>query len=178
MTVAAKRIGWIVIGASCLLTVPALVTVPSAGIDPSWELGLHLARNHGIVVGRDVFFNYGPWGFLNVPMTLARSLWLAAVAYRLVVQLTLFLAVGLWMQRRLGGWRVLLPAIPLVLFIPPPEYRLLLALLLWTRLALDTEQERPHWATLLGAAAAATVMIKFSVGLAALMIVAGGAAAA
>jgi hypothetical protein len=178
MTVAAKRIGWIVIGASCLLTVPALVTVPSAGIDPSWELGLHLARDHGIVVGRDVFFNYGPWGFLNVPMTLARPLWLAAVAYRFVVQLALFLAVGLWMQRRLGGWGALLPAIPLVLFIPPPEYRLLLALLLWTRLALDTEQERPHWAASLGAAAAATVMIKFSVGLAALMIVAGGAAAA
>jgi hypothetical protein len=178
MRVAAKRIGWILTGASCLLTVPALVTVPSGGIDPSWELGLHLARDRGIVVGRDVFFNYGPWGFLNVPLTLARPLWLAAVAYRLVVQLALFSALGLWMQRHLGAWRALVPALPLVLFIPSPEYRLLLAMLLWMRLALDTEKERPYLAALLGGAAAATVMIKFSVGLAALMVVAGGAAAA
>jgi hypothetical protein len=178
MTVAAQRIGWIVIGASCLLTVPALVSVPSAGIDPSWELGLHLARDQGIVVGRDVFFNYGPWGFLNVPLTLARPLWLSAVAYRLVVQVALFLALGLWMQRRLKGWRALLPVLPLVLFIPSPEYRLLLALLLWTCLAIDTEKERPTLPALLGVIAAATLMIKFSVGLAALMIVAGAATAA
>jgi hypothetical protein len=174
----AKRAGWIVLGASCVLTLPALVTVPSGGIDASWELGLHLARDRGIVVGRDVFFNYGPWGFLNVPLTLTRPLWLAAVAYRLVVQLALFSALGLWMRRRLEGWRSILPALPLVLLLPSPEYRLLLALLLGTGLVLDTEEERPLGASVLGAVAAVTVMIKFSMGLAALMILAGGLAAA
>ena len=46
----ARSAGWILLGTTCLLTLPWLVAVPSAGIDPSWELGLHLARDRGIVV--------------------------------------------------------------------------------------------------------------------------------
>ncbi len=176
-SLAARRLGWALCAAGGLLTLPSLVVEPAAGIDPSWELGLHLARDHGFVVGRDIVFNYGPWGFLNIPLTLTRSLWLAAVAYRVAVQLALFIALGLWMQRRLAGWLALAPALPLVLFSPTPEYRLLLALVLWTRLALDARKERPLPLAALGAAAAAAVLIKFSMGLAALLVVLGGAVA-
>jgi len=174
----AKRTGWILVGVAGLLTLPALVAVPSAGIDPSWEMGLHLARDHGMVVGRDVVFNYGPWGFLNVPLTLTRSLWLASVTYRLAVHLALFVAVGGWMQRRLTGWRAWLAALPLVLFMPSPEYGFLLGLLLWMRLALDPDEERPFPVALVGLVAAATVTIKFSMGMAAALMVMGGALAA
>ena len=65
-----QRVGWVLVAVVGLLTIPGLVVRPSVGIDPSWELGLHLARDHGFVVGRDIVFNYGPWGFLNQPLTL------------------------------------------------------------------------------------------------------------
>ena len=74
----------ILLAAAAVFTLPAMVSVPETGIDPSWELGLHLARDQGLIVGKDIVFNYGPWGFLNVPLTLTRSLWLAAVGYGLV----------------------------------------------------------------------------------------------
>jgi hypothetical protein len=173
-----QRVGWVLVAVVGLLTIPDLVVRPSVGIDPSWELGLHLARDHGFVVGRDIVFNYGPWGFLNQPLTLTPSLWMAAVGYRLLAQLALFSALGLWMQRRLDGWKALVALVPLVLFLPSPEYRWLLALGLWLALYLTTRRERAFPGTLLGLIAAAAVLVKFSMGLAALMMVGGGVVAA
>lgn len=172
------RSAWLIVGAACLLTLPALAMRPSVGVDPSWKLGLHLARELGFVVGRDTVFNYGPWGFLNIPLTLTHSQWLAAVAYHLVAQLALFGAVGVWMRRHLRGWRALLPAVPLVLFLPSTEYRMLLALALWLRVALGTGRRAPLWGGLIGAAGAAMLMVKFSMGIAALAVVGGGVLAA
>ncbi len=173
-----KRVGWVFVVAAGVLTLPALVVRPSVGVDPSWELGLHLARDRGFVVGRDIVFNYGPWGFLNLPLTLTPSLWLAAVGYRVLAQLALFSALGLWMQRRLDGWTALLASIPLILFSPSTEYRWLLALGLWLALHLAARKERPLLGALLGLVAAATVLVKFSMGLAAMLMVGGGILAA
>ena len=136
-----KRVGWMLVVAAGVLTLPSLVTRPSVGVDPSWELGLHLARDRGFVVGRDIVFNYGPWGFLNLPLTLTPSLWLAAVGYRVLGQLALFSALGLWMQRRLHGWTALLASVPLLLFPPLIEYRWLLALGLWLALYVAARKE-------------------------------------
>jgi hypothetical protein len=173
-----KRVAWVFVVAAGVLTLPGLVVRPSVGVDPSWELGLHMARDRGFVVGRDIVFNYGPWGFLNQPLTLTPALWLAAVAYRVLAQLALFSALGLWMQRRLEGWTALLASAPLILFSPSPEYRWLLALGLWLALHLTARRERPLLGALLGLVAAATLLVKFSMGLAALLMVGGGILAA
>ncbi|HEX9428021.1 MAG TPA: hypothetical protein VGA64_09555, partial [Candidatus Polarisedimenticolia bacterium] len=86
------------------LTLPPLAETVGVGIDPSWKLGMHLVRDHGLVLGRDLFFTYGPWGFLSIPLTLAPSLWLQSVGYCLAVHLALFVALGVWIHRRLDGW--------------------------------------------------------------------------
>jgi hypothetical protein len=174
----ARGVGSALVVVACVATLPPLVDLPSAGIDPSWELGLHLARERGLVVGRDIVFNYGPWGYLNFPLTLVRSQWLASAAHRIAVHLALFLAVCLWMRRHLAGWRPLLPVVPLVLFVPGLEYQWPLALVLWLRLASGTDRERPGAGLLLGAVGAAAVMIKFSMGLAAAVVIVCGAGAA
>jgi len=173
-----KRLGWVFVVGAAVLTLPSLVVRPSVGVDPSWELGLHLARDRGFVVGRDIVFNYGPWGFLNLPLTLTPSLWLAAVGYRVLGQLALFSALGLWMQRRLHGWTACLASVPLIVFAPSLEYRWLLALGLWLALYVPARRERPLLGVLLGLAAAAAVLVKFSMGLAAMLMVGGGILAA
>jgi hypothetical protein len=176
---AARSSRWILLALIFLFTIPPLAEAPDVGLDPSWKLGLHLVRERGMVLGRDLFFTYGPWGFLSVPLTLTLSLWLEAVAYCLAVQVALFAAVGVWIHRRLEGWASYVPPLSLALFAPASEYHVLLALLLWVYLAMTSEPKgRPVRIALLGAAGAVTLMIKFSTGVAAGLIVAGGALSA
>jgi len=174
----ARRVGWLLVALACVATLPQLVDRPAAGIDPSWELGLHLAREQGFVVGRDIVFNYGPWGHLNFPLTLVPTQWLASAAHRVAVHLALFLALGLWMRRHLSGWKALLAVVPLVLFVPGLEYQWPLAVALWLRLACGTQRERPLGGLTVGFVGAAALMIKFSMGLAVALVIVGGILAA
>jgi len=177
---------WVVLALCFPATLPVLVERPDTGIDPSWKLGMHLAREQGLVLGRDLFFTYGPWGFLAFPLTLERSLWLAAAGYRLLVQIVLFAALALWIDRRLAGRAALVAPLVLVLFTPTLEYHVLLALVLWVHLVVQAPGGRPigaglpgtAGAGLLGAAGAALLLIKFSSGLAAGAVIAAGMLAA
>lgn len=133
-----------------------------------------MARDRGLTVGRDLIFNYGPWGFLNIPIALTHGSWLAAVSFRLAAQLALFGGIAVWIRGGLSGWRCFIPALPLLLFLPPVEYRWLLALVLWIALLVGARRSFPAPTACLGLIAAASVMIKFSMGVAAMMVVAGG----
>ncbi len=161
-----------------LLTLPVLAKRPGVGLDPSWQLGLHMARERGLTVGRDLFFTYGPWGFLTVPLTLTRGLWLASVGFQLAVQCTLFVAIGLWSREHLGRGRAYLALLPILLFAPPVEYRILLAIVLVLRLAIDAGRLAVFWACLAGLLGACLIPIRFSMGFAAMLVIAGAAVAA
>jgi hypothetical protein len=54
---------WILIS-----VIPSPPSPGGVGIDASWIWGLNLANQAGLVFGRDIFFAYGPLGYLNVPM--------------------------------------------------------------------------------------------------------------
>ncbi len=43
----------------------------SPGLDPSWQLSLHLAVERGLVFGRDFIFTYGPLGILSTRLNFA-----------------------------------------------------------------------------------------------------------
>lgn len=169
-----KQGAWMLLALVFLIKIPSLVESPGTGIDPSWKIGLHLARERGLVVGRDLFFTYGPWGFLSVPLVLVRSLWLAALSYKLAVHLCLFLALGLWMHRRLTGWKAYLAPLSLLFFAHDPEYHPLLALGLGLHLTLGIRKESWLWGALLGMAGSPAGLIKFSMGLATLIMIGGG----
>jgi hypothetical protein len=171
------RIDWTLVGLVFLLTLPPLVVIPGTGLDPSWKLGLHLARERGLTMGRDLFFTYGPWGFLAVPLTLVRSQWLVAVVYQLVMHLTFFAGLGLWMRRQVRSRWAPLALLPLVLFAPPAEYRPLLAALLWLGVVSGARRGAALLGALVGCVAAGLTMVKFTAGVAACLIVLGGAVA-
>jgi hypothetical protein len=171
------RIDWTLVGLVFLLTLPPLVVIPGTGLDPSWKLGLHLARERGLTMGRDLFFTYGPWGFLAVPLTLVRSQWLVAVVYQLVMHLTFFAGLGLWMRRQVRSRWAPLALLPLVLFAPPAEYRPLLAALLWLGVVSGARRGAALLGAPVGCVAAGLTMVKFTAGVAACLIVLGGAVA-
>lgn len=50
-----------------VITWPLAEIMPTAGLDPSWMAGLHMAADLGLEFGRDISFTYGPLGFLSIP---------------------------------------------------------------------------------------------------------------
>lgn len=41
--------------------------VPSAGLDSSWALGINTAVQHGMMIGKDIIFTYGPLAYIETP---------------------------------------------------------------------------------------------------------------
>ena len=50
--------------AAFALLFPFNPTMPSAGLDPSWVLGMNQAMAQGMIFGRDIIFTFGPYSFL------------------------------------------------------------------------------------------------------------------
>src|SRR3954469_22853519 len=47
------------------------VKVPGTGLDPSWNIAIHLALKYDLVFGKDFVFTYGPLGFLCTRLPIA-----------------------------------------------------------------------------------------------------------
>lgn len=58
-----------------LLSPVSLIAPPATGLDPSWAIGIHLARQEQLTFGRDFVFTYGPLGFLFTRLPIAASYW-------------------------------------------------------------------------------------------------------
>jgi len=59
---------WYVIGLLVLvISIPWNMSMPTAKLDPSWQMAIHYAYAHGMQFGRDVVFTFGPLGFLWLP---------------------------------------------------------------------------------------------------------------
>ena len=92
--------------------IAALVTVvtyppttpegPGTGFDESWIVGLHEAVLRGLSFGGEVVFTYGPLGFLTVPRAIEPWTFRLGVAYTLLAQFAVALAV-LAAARRWAG---------------------------------------------------------------------------
>ncbi|MGN9808271.1 hypothetical protein ACTMSW_02770 [Micromonospora sp. BQ11] len=47
--------------------------MPSPGFDASWQAAIGFAASDDLRFGRDIIFNYGPWGFLDWPQHVDRG---------------------------------------------------------------------------------------------------------
>ncbi len=66
---------------------------PEAGLDHTWEAGLHMAAYHGIDFGHGVVFTYGPLGFLDNPTFWYSNTGALAFIYLLLMRTILAVAV-------------------------------------------------------------------------------------
>jgi hypothetical protein len=80
-------------------TWPLNQIAPGTGPDYSWMAGLFMAHSEGLLFGRDLFFTYGPLGFLEVPVLYDPHLWVPAFVYQLLVHGALAISL-LWVARR------------------------------------------------------------------------------
>jgi len=78
---------WILLVFFTLLLFPAEFYIPPAtGLDPSWNIALHLAWKYHLVFGKDVVFTYGPLGIFQsrLPVFASKFAYLLFDAYFVV----------------------------------------------------------------------------------------------
>jgi hypothetical protein len=91
-----------------LLVPPAFYQLPTVGIDPSWNIALHLAHKYHLVFGKDFIFTYGPLGILYSRLPVSVS-WVFYLAFDLYFLGTLFFILRDIFSRHF--------TVPVVLFI-------------------------------------------------------------
>lgn len=108
----------LVVVALVAVTWPFLHTEPTASLDGSWLLGLHLADRHPLAFGKDVLFPYGPLGIAAAPLAISRSAlgigFAFLLASRILLATSLLLCFERWMRPRFA-W---LPAFATLAVIP------------------------------------------------------------
>ena len=148
---------------------------PRLGVDASWNAALHMAARDGLRFGHDVVFTYGPLGFLAVPklhypVTAALSLVFVAL-----LTWTLSATVLLLIRRSLRPLPAFAAALLIVKFVPLEAAELFpIVIVMWCLIAAlgDGPPALTPWLpALLGVAAGAALLIKFSGGVVALVVV-------
>lgn len=91
------------------------------GLDPSWGVGLHMARHHHLRFGTDIIYTFGPLGFLVQPVIAYPAQGLVAGWLRI----PLFAFVGWFLISRLRcvvpWWVATVVAVPLTWAMVAPQ---------------------------------------------------------
>jgi len=106
--------GWLLV-ATIAFAAPLDQLYPAAGLDPSWQAGLNLARQRGLRFGPDLVFTYGPWGFLDHPEAVSRFNLVAGTLFTIGAVGAAWLAVRAALRARLGQLGAALTASLLVM---------------------------------------------------------------
>ncbi|MDX6358762.1 MAG: hypothetical protein QOH37_1816, partial [Nocardioidaceae bacterium] len=75
---------------------------PFHGGDQSWMVGINAARSYGLKFGPDLDFTYGPYGFLDNPMPIDRTLFIVAFCFQIAAVVILWLAIHPALRRWWG----------------------------------------------------------------------------
>lgn len=91
--------GWAVLSVAVAALTGTWHRSPTSGLDPSWQLALHL-WSRGATEGREVDFTFGPLGFLATPINGTRVTGALAFAFTLLVRSALvYLLLRLLVRR-------------------------------------------------------------------------------
>ena len=74
-------------------------TLPYAGQEISWRVALNAARPEGLVYGRDILYTYGPWGFLDHPLTLSYPQYVAGLLFGIGALIVFWMPLYLALRR-------------------------------------------------------------------------------
>ena len=142
------------------------------GMDHSWAYALNYGFHHGLVMGRDLYFTFGPLGFLEHTRMVSNQMLYVSFAFSYFMSALMFacllhLAVIAAPSRKVRVVNVLL-AITLILFSFPEMQRLLMFGFVLVLLHKLTQQK--YWMVLLSVTVVLCVLVKFSYGAAALAL--------
>jgi len=78
--------------------IPNLIKLPSYGLDPSWAIALHWAKEGGLKWGSEIIFTYGPLGFLRHPLLATLDLYKLSLIFNLFIHILFVLFVFLFVN--------------------------------------------------------------------------------
>lgn len=124
----------IVIVVYALFSIPNYFMKISSGLDNSWIFFLNLSTRKEFVFGENVFFTYGPLGFLQHVQNVDNNLWIGALIWLLIYCSHIFTLCYIFKHFRVNKVNVVMSVISVLLFIlpqqiPGDEYLCYLALL-------------------------------------------------
>jgi hypothetical protein len=162
---------WLVALLLAWLTWPVQSLSPKAGLDSSWAIALHFAADQGLNFGRDVFFTYGPLGFLSQPLLVTTVTGIAALLAAALLQFGVCAALLRSTLRSYPlGVAILLTYAAMALLAAPAfafqsDYLAFLAFALVVY-ALERERRPGPWLVYTGAVlAAVALLVKLNVGI-------------
>ena len=167
-------VGYLLIAGISLVTLYGVYRpLGPPGIDPGWQWAVNQAHDAGLIFGRDIVFTYGPLAFLMAPLDVSSNL-LVANAFFLAVQALFAISLAVLLGR---DPRLLPIAAFAVLFVVARHQGLaiegffLLVVGLLSLLSVFTG--RRIFLAVAATLAAILLMVKMSLGVASLVILAG-----
>lgn len=133
------------------LTIPNLLLLPSCGLDPSWQVGLNMAKIYGFRFGKDIVITFGPLGFMYLPLFCEFNTWLISASFCLFVHFLLIYLIVTTMKKlsaRLMDYVLMGIALMFVLPATCIEYKLLFSILILLYLSIVDQSNPNHLLTL------------------------------
>lgn len=161
-----------------VLSWPVTTIEPGPGLDPSWQIGLHLAANAGLDYGTEVVFTYGPLGFLATPVLAFGWSGGAAFVVTLLLRVALAALVIVVLRRNWPLWLAAVVAFVLSAFAATVPEAALVTFFLALVWSVEDRPLEERWEgampLVLGVAAGLLLLIKVSVGVLAIGMLAIG----
>ena len=166
----ARQPALVTIAAAVVLTTwPVGGLTPTAGLDASWQAGLHIAARRGLDFGTEVVFTYGPLGFLGHARLFYSATGVAALIYAVAVHAFWVTTVFVAARRSVPVAAAALAAYVVgALTWSEPAQVVPLAFFVWTAAVLQRLVPARWTLTLMaagGAIAGLQLLVKFNTGL-------------
>ena len=147
-------------------TLPWPISLPRAGLDPSWHIGISMAFLENLQFGKDIVFAYGPLGFLWRPFLINYNLWSLSLFFSFFTHFLFIGSIFLLLKKLSARWYHYIALITILIFaIPPIEYKLgIIVLIFLYVLILSTESRGKDLVGLvfMGSLLSIATLIKFN----------------
>jgi hypothetical protein len=90
---------WLIFGTIGIFTIPDFTTLPTIGLDNSWNIGLNMAIANKLQFGKEIIFTFGPLGFLWWPVQCYFNLWAISSAATVFIHFLLIYLIVLMMTK-------------------------------------------------------------------------------
>lgn len=135
-----------VVVAATLLGTPITPSFPSPGLDPSWEAGLAMAEQRGLVFGREILFTYGPWGWLDHTVMVTRTQLGFQLIFALLASASLISVLYALLRSRMGfrsAAALTLVPVTLLCYLMAPDERVLVTAIAVALLLIEYRHRFP-----------------------------------
>ena len=118
---------------------PNVLSTAMGGLDPSWQIALHMAKLENLVWGQDLMMTNGPLAYLVMKINIDQTLWIQSFFYKVGAHILFFITIGIFTYKTKNRFRNIIAfgILSILLTAVTPTYYPLLGLLLGWYLYLE-----------------------------------------